>query len=126
MNKKIIKDVNNQKGQVALLITLTTMFLILFVGLFLTDELLKQVKTTLNKLHSSQAYYLADTGAEYISYKLIRVGDLDISSYNDNDEILSENVFNGGYRVVYVASGSVRVNSIGEYKQTSRNIRLEW
>jgi len=126
MNKKFIKDIDNQKGQVAMLITLTTMFLILFVGLFLTNELLKQVKTTLNKLHSSQAYYLADTGAELISYRLIRVGDLDISTYNDNQVILSENIFNGNYRVVYVDSGSVRVNSIGEYKQTSRNIRLEW
>ncbi|MCK4918812.1 MAG: hypothetical protein KAS01_00300 [Candidatus Pacebacteria bacterium] len=126
MNKKNIKDFDNQKGQVALLITLTTMFLLLFVGLFLTSELLKQIKTTLNKLHSSQAYYLADTGAEYISYKLIRVGDLDISSYSDNDEILSENIFNGNYKIIYIESGSVRVNSIGEYKKTSRNIRLEW
>ncbi len=127
MNKKFIKGINNQKGQVALLITLSTMFMLFFVGLFLTDELMKQVKTTLNKIHSSQSYYLADTGAEYIAYKLIREGSINISSFAEGDEILTENIFDGKYSVVLSSvNPSIRINSIGTYKQTNRNVGLEW
>lgn len=125
MNKNFVNIIDNQKGQVALLITLTTMFLLMFIGLFLTDVLSKQIKTTLNKIHSSQAYYLADTGAEHMSYKLIR-GGLDISSYDNNDP-LTDNIFGGSYRVILLNTvPTISLNSIGDYRQTNRNVRLQW
>ena len=126
MNKMFIKNVNNQKGQVALFITMTIMFLLLFVGLFLTNELLKQIKSTSEKLHSIQAYYLADTGAEYVSYKLIR-GGLDISGYSNGDEIFSDNLFDGTYKVILIGSDpNVSINATGNYKKTNRSIELKW
>lgn len=126
MNKIFIKNVNDQEGQVALFITMTIMFLLLFVGLFLTNELLKQIKSTSDKSHSIQAYYLADTGAEYASYKLIR-GGLDIGGYSNGDEILSGNLFDGTYKVILIGSDpNVSINATGNYRKTNRNIELKW
>ena len=70
MRNKILKNIKRENGQAALLMVLIVLMLLLFVGLFLTNTVSKQIRTTKNAEKFTQAYFLADTGTERILYEI--------------------------------------------------------
>ena len=65
---------NNQKGQIALIITLVVMSVMLMVGLSLSEMSFKQTRITADAYQSVQAYCLADSGTEHIMYEIFEHG----------------------------------------------------
>lgn len=137
MKNKILKNTQNQKGQAALFIVFVIMSLLLFIGLFLTNMTIKQIKITRNTLYSIQAYYLADMGAERVLWGLRSVGgDKDVSTFpNINDNIHSQNInnltgiatSNGSYRAIRISPiETLNIKVSGEYRETSRAVELSW
>ena len=129
MEYKIIK---NQNGQVALLIVFTVMFFLLFVGLFLANMTVKQTKITRNVYQSVQAYYLADTGAEILLYKVKGTGEinaiLDFSPLIPNQGIDFDGDGNddGFFEASRENDSPLRLRIIGTYRDTARTVELSW
>ena len=125
MNCKILKNIKNENGQAALLMVLIVMLLLLFVGLFLTNMVLKQIKVTKNTEQFTQAYFLADSGIERVLYE-IKSGNID--PIVDGPELLNETFSNLGSYVVEVESTFpiLKIKSTGICKDTARAIEISW
>ena len=54
MSNKIFRNIKNENGQAALLMVLIVLMMLLFVGLFLTDTVSKQIKVTKQTFLSRQ------------------------------------------------------------------------
>ena len=129
MKFKIFKNIkNNESGQAALLIVLIVMLMLLFVGLFLSNAVLKQIKATKNAEQFTQAYFLADAGTEKILYDL-KEGNIDLNNFNAGDNLFggSVNISGLGYFDVTLKSSSPLVIKIeGVCKNTARAIEISW
>jgi len=123
MNDKNSNNISSQNGQVALFIVFVLMSLLLFVGLFLTNETIKQTKTTRSVYDSVQAYYLADAGAERVLYEF-KAGTLNPSV--DGPVLLNETVGDGSYKVEVVSNLPLKIKSTGVYKEVARAVELSW
>jgi len=119
---------NNESGQAALLIVLIVMLILLFVGLFLSNAVLKQIKATKNTEQFTQAYFLADAGTEKILYDL-KEGNIDLNSFNVGDNLFggSVNISGLGYYNVTLENSSPLIIKVeGVYKNTARAIEISW
>lgn len=137
MKTKILKNIGNQEGQVALFIVFVIMSILLFISLFLTNMTIKQTKITRNNLYSIQAYYLADMGTERVLWGLRATGgDLDVSVFPAVDDPIYNQTINnltgattpsGSYQAIRIApAGTLNIKISGVYKETSRAIELSW
>lgn len=132
MKYKIKKNIKNQNGQAALFIVFVIMFLLLFVGLFLADIALKQIKITRNIYQSVQAYYLADTGTEILLYKIRSTGE--INPVSDSSPLISNqgvdlngnSIDDGFFKVTREKDSPLELRIIGTYKDTARTVQLSW
>ncbi len=123
MDNKISNYKDNQSGQVSLFIVTVVMFLLLFVGLFLANITIKQIKVTRNIYKSVRAYYLADAGAERVLYE-IRINALDPNV--SGPVLLDETIGNGSYNVEVVNSSPLKIKSTGVYQEIARAVELSW
>lgn len=115
---------NTQNGQVSLFIVTVMMFLLLFVGLFLANTTVKQIKITRNIYKSIQAYYLADAGSERVLYE-IKVNGLD--PYTAGPILLDENVgADGSFKVEVISTSPLKIKSTGVYQEVARAVELSW
>jgi hypothetical protein len=130
MKCKIFENTkNNEDGQAALLMVLIVMFLLLFVGLFLTDTVLKQIKATKNAEQFTQAYFLADTGTEKILYE-IKSGTINLNDFNIGDDLFVGGDVNiaglGYFNAVLIDDSPLTIKIKGVYKNTARAIEISW
>ena len=129
MENKIFENTkNNERGQAALLMVLVIMFLLLFIGLFLTNAVVKQIKATRNAEQFTQAYFLADTGTEKMLYEL-KNGTIDLNDFNIGDDLFSGNVNItglGSFGAVLIDDSPLIIKVKGVYKNTSRAIEISW
>ena len=122
---------NNQKGQIALFITLIVVFIMLMVGLSLSKMAVKQTKITRGAYRSIQAYCLADTGTENILYKIFNdsVAPIDpCAGYSPGETMISEPNFAGGSYQVNLDScaPSTVIKIFGVFEETSRAIQISY
>jgi hypothetical protein len=115
-----------QAGEILMFVIFIIIFLMLFVSLFLSRTLARQSKATNNVVSTLQAYYLADTGAEYSLYRFRNVCD----SGNQPPLCITNNqptfVPDGICDITYDSSTS-KISITGTYRgQTSRAIELTW
>ncbi len=123
MDNKILNYKDNQSGQVSLSIVTVVMFLLLFVGLFLANTTIKQIKITRNIYKSVRAYYLADAGTERILYE-IKVNALDPNA--GGPILFNETVGDGSYRVEVTSNSPLKIKSTGIYQEIARAVELTW
>ncbi len=114
---------SDQNGQVSLFIVTVMMFLLLFVGLFLANTTIKQIKITRNIYKSIQAYYLADAGAERVLYE-IKVNAMDPSVAGP--VLLNETIGDGSYKVEVINNSPLKIKSTGVYQEIARAVELTW
>jgi len=133
MKNKILIIKKDQKGQAALLIVLITMFLLLFVGLALTNMTIKQIKITNDSFQSVQAYYLADAGTEQILYLTKGTGIIDpgppavgATLSNENIDFDGVNGADGSFESVKTSNSPLGLKVTGYYKNTARAVELSW
>lgn len=123
MKNKILENIENQDGQVSLFLVNVVMFLLLFIGLFLANATIKQIKITRNIYKSVQAYYLADAGAERVLYE-IKVNAMDpIAS---GPTLLNETIGDGSYKVEVINNLPLKIKSTGVYQEVARAVELTW
>ncbi len=129
----LLKNTNtkydNQKGQIALFITLIVMFIMLTVGLSLSKMSVKQTKITRDAYRSVQAYCLADSGTEHIVYEIFKAKTIDAcSNYSPGETIISEPDFAGGsYQIDLTSCAPATVIKIfGVFEKTSRAIEISY
>ena len=128
MKCKIFKNIKNESGQAALLMVLIIMFLLFFIGLFLTDTVLKQIKITSNVEQFTQAYFLADTGTEKTLYE-IKKGNINLNDFNVGDDLFggSVNITGlGSFSAVMEDDSPLVIKIKGVYKDTARAIEISW
>lgn len=126
MKYKIFKNVRSEDGQAALLMVLVTMSLLLLVGLFLTNTVLKQIRATKNTEQFTQAYFLADAGTERILYE-IEKGNIDLNDFNAGDDLLNGSITGlGDFNVVLTDDSPLIIKAKGIYKNTARAIEISW
>ena len=125
MKNKILKNTKKENGQAALLMVLIVLMLLLFVGLFLTNTVSKQIRMTKNAEKFTQAYFLADTGTERILYE-IKKGNIDPTV--GGPVLLNETIVGIGSYIVEVESTfpSLKIKTTGIYKNTARAIEITW
>ena len=125
MSNKILENIKNENGQAALLIVLIVMMMLLFVGLFLTNTVIKQTRITKNAEKFTQAYFLADAGTERILYE-IEKGNID--PITDGPVLLNETIPNVGSYLVEVenTSPSLKIKTTGLCGNTARAIEILW
>ena len=117
---------NNQKGQVALFITLIVMFIMLMVGLSLSEMAVKQTKITRDAYRSVQAYCLADSGTEHILYEIIK-NSMPVCPPAAPAILLSEPNFAGGsYQVDLTGCAPTVIKIFGVFEKTSRAIEISY
>ena len=132
MEYKIIKIIKNKNGQVVLLIVFTVMFFLLFVGLFLANMTLKQTKITRNIYQSVQAYYLADTGAEILLYKIKGTNEIDAVVGpsplipNQGIDLDGDGDLDGFFEATRETDSPLELRIIGTYRDTARTVELSW
>ena len=120
---------NNQKGQVALFITLIVMFIMLMVGLSLSEMAVKQTKITRDAYRSVQAYCLADSGTEHILYEIIKNGVKPCDDYSPGDTLASDpypNFAGGSYSVNLDGCAPTVIKIFGVFEKTSRAIEISY
>ena len=125
MNNKIPK---NENGQAALLMVLIVMMLLLFVGLFLTDMISKQVRVTKNVGKFTQAYFLADTGTEKVLYE-IKNGNIDPSNFVAGDSLFGGDINVGSlghFDVILIDNSPLTMKITGTHLNTARAIEISW
>ncbi len=129
--KKNMKISKEQSGQVIMFVLFVVLFIVLFVSLFISNTLNKQSKVAIAAANSVQAYYIADSGAENVLYKISQMA---------AGETLSEGPFYidplfaayGGTSSAHVSDtvstgAQDEIDIIGTYKNsTSRAIQLFW
>ena len=129
----------NQNGQVAIFVVFVVMSILLFMTLFLVNMTTKQTANLRSSLHSVQAYYYADMGAErtlwgirqpLLSPNKININDFDIIT---NPVIMSKIISSSPQEVSYTVTriditGTefLGIRSLGVYAETSRAIKLTW
>jgi uncharacterized protein (UPF0333 family) len=124
--------IKNKRGQIALFITLTTMFLLLFVGLFVTNIVLKQTKVAGNVFKSSQAYYWADTGAERALDEIRSSGTLGGQSLGLGTSVSEDVNLDGSndYEIIVTDNTSPNPNLVvkvrGFSSKVARSVELSW
>ena len=132
-------NMENQNGQVAMFIVFVIMAILLFMTLFLVNMTTKQTTNLRNSLHSVQAYYYADMGAERTLWGIrqplaspnkININDFDIIT---NPVIISKQISSNPQEASYTVTridttGSefLGIRSLGVYVETSRAIKLTW
>lgn len=125
-----------QSGEIILFVIFVVLFLLLFVSLFISKTLAKQVKTADNVASAIQAFYIADSGAEYALYRFGTVCDglSDKTSPPACIQLPGRNyivpdgqfVSGGACNIRYDAATS-GISITGNYRgQTSRAIELSW
>jgi|GEM_PF-1391897 len=133
--KNLITIKKNQRGQAALLIVLTTMFLLLFVSLALTNMTAKQTRITNNTLQSVQAYYLADAGAERLLYLIKGTGAIDPVLFPVGDELLNEDIdfdndgsADGSFKAIKTNNSplGMKITGYSKFKNAARAVELSW
>ena len=130
----LLKNINvehNNKGQIALFVTLVVMFIMLMVGLSLSKMAVKQIKITRNAYQSVQAYCLADTGTENILYRIINDSAHPIdpcADYSPGETMISEPNFAGGSYQINLdsCSPSTVIKIFGVFEKTSRAIQISY
>jgi len=129
MKYKIFENTkNNENGQAALLMILIVMSMLLFIGLFLTNAVLKQIKMTKNAEQFTQAYFLADTGTERVLYE-IKNGSIDLNDFSVGDDLFGGDVNItglGSFGAVLMDDSPLVIKITGVYKNTARAIELSW
>ena len=129
MSDKILKDIRKENGQAALLMVLIIMALLLFVGLFLTKTVIKQIKMTKNAEQFTQAYFLADTGTERILYKIFKEKTINLNDFNDGDSLSggSVNIAGlGSFNTILKDDSPLVIKTEGVCKNTARAIEISW
>lgn len=133
------ENIGKQNGQVAMFIVFVIMAILLFMTLFLVNMTTKQTTNLRNSLHSVQAYYYADMGAERTLWGIrqslaspnkININDFDIIT---NPVIISKQISSDPQEASYTVTrvdttGSefLGIRSLGVYVETSRAIKLTW
>lgn len=93
---------------------------------------LKQTKITRNIYQSVQAYYLADSGAEILLYKIKGTGEinaiLDFSPLIPNQGIDFDGDGNddGFFEASRESDSPLELRIIGTYRDTARTVELSW
>ena len=127
MSDKILKDIRKENGQAALLMVLIIMALLLFVGLFLTNTVIKQIKMTKNAEQFTQAYFLADTGTERILYNIFKEKTINLNEFNDGDPLSSGNIAGlGSFNTILKDDSPLVIKTEGVCKNTGRAIEISW
>ena len=125
MNKKNTK---NENGQAALLIVLIIMMLLLFVGLFLTNTVSKQIRVTKNAEKFTQAYFLADTGTERVLYE-VKNGTIDLHNFAVGAPLFGGPVTVGSlgeFNAVLIDDSPLTIKITGTHLNTARAIEISW
>ena len=130
MENKIFENTkNNENGQAALLMILIVMSMLLFIGLFLTNAVLKQIKMTKNAEQFTQAYFLADTGTERVLYE-IKNGNINLNDFSVGDDLFVGGDVDitglGSFGAVLIDDSPLVIKITGVYKNTARAIELSW
>ena len=118
----------NNKGQVALFITLIVMFIMLMVGLSLSEMAVKQTKITRDAYRSVQAYCLADSGTEHILYEIIK-NSMPVCPPAASISLLSDpypNFAGGSYQVDLDNCTPTTIKIFGVFEKTSRAIQISY
>jgi hypothetical protein len=134
MNKNMnIKTLlkNNQSGEIILFVVFVMLFMVMFVGFFVSKLLIWQTKVALNAANSVQAYYIADSGAEATMYILttsedvpVALGDFKMPEFGAF-EVSSESDCYA--KVTEATASSLKMEVVGVYKGVaSRAIQLSW
>ncbi len=129
MSDKILKNIREENGQAALLMVLIVMMLLLFVGLFLTKTVVKQIKMTKNAEQFTQAYFLADTGTEMILYKIFKEKTINLNDFNNGDSLSGGSVDIvglGSFNTILENDSPLVIKTEGVCKNTARAIEISW
>ncbi|OGZ33379.1 MAG: hypothetical protein A2174_00390 [Candidatus Portnoybacteria bacterium RBG_13_41_18] len=116
---------NNQKGAVAILLTLLILSAMLIIGLGLAAIFAGEVKTSGYIRQSATAFYAADAGSEYALYKINKVEDL----MNETGITLSLSSAGSSFTVKwkYEEAGADKwIESTGKYANTNRKVKIIW
>jgi hypothetical protein len=130
--KNNIQYLKGDSGQVVMFVIFVVLFLVLFVSLFISNTLTKQSKIAIAAANSVQAYYIADSGAENVLYKISQMAEGDTLSKGafDIDPLFTAYGGTSSAEVTELASDSAtakdRIDIIGTYQRTSRAIQLFW
>ena len=119
---------NNQKGQVALFITLITLFIMLTVGLSLSEMTIKQTKITRDAYRSVQAYCLADSGTEHVLYEIVKNKML-VCPPAAPISLLSDpypNFAGGSYQADLSGCNPTIIKIFGVFERTNRTIQISY
>ena len=128
MSNKILENIKNENGQAALLIVLIVMMMLLFVGLFLTNTVIKQTKITKNVEKFTQAYFLADAGTERILYE-IEKGTIDLHDFSVGGSLFAGPVTVGSlgeFDAILIDDSPLTIKIIGTHLNTARAIELSY
>ena len=106
---------NNQKGQIALLVTLIFLFVILFIGIWLTSLTIKEMTMASNIEKSTRALDAANAGIEEALYKKNTVG---LSNGDTGSGTLGDISYS--WKVEIDKFGDITIKSIGEKENIKR------
>jgi hypothetical protein len=121
--KTVKKKRKGQSGEIAMFVVFILLFMMLFISLFVTQTLLKQTKAAINVASSVQAFYIANSGAEYALYHIMR----DCPTGDDPNTCVAGFTFPGGDCTISVPDPDLSIYITGTYRgQTSRAIQLSW
>ena len=130
------KKDKKQSGEIILFVIFVVLFLLLFVGLYLSRVLAKQAKIADNAASTVQAFYIADSGAEYALYRFVTYCDGTTAEKTPpacvmlptGDYMATGGQFvTGGECDITYNEASSEISITGNYHgQTSRAIELSW
>lgn len=112
-----------QSGEIIIFVVFVILFMMLFVTLFISRTLLKQAKASDNIVSSVQAFYIADSGAEYSLYMYKNF----CTTPGSLPGCIGSFSFTNGTCQIVVDPVTSKMDITGTYKgQTSRAIELIW
>lgn len=128
--KALSKD--NQSGEIILFVVFVMLFMVMFVGFFVSKLLIWQTKVALNTANSVQAYYIADSGSEAVMYilstsvdpSIVEEGDFAVPAFGAFEASPDSDCY---AKVTEATASNLKMEIVGVYKGVaSRAIQLAW
>lgn len=115
-----MKNKSNQKGAVAIILTLLILSVISTIGFGISAIMYNQIEISRQSGESVIAFYAADAGAEKCLYEVRKNAAVNCP-YTD---VALDFSADATYTTTY--NGSNLITSVGKFKNTSRKIELSW
>jgi len=115
------KIANQQKGAVAILLSVLVLAAVLVMGLTIARVVVSQITMTNQASQSVRAFYAADAGAELCLYQARRLQD----PCGTEGGSISGSLTNGATYTAQRFSGTA-IRSTGFFKLTNRKVELTW